>query len=175
VCPGADLTERLFNEVIARMDTVVVIGGTTAQARALAEEFGLQNLQHFNPPMGFIRDRQAVETCLRFIEAHSPFRFCFIAVGCPQQEIVAYELKARGVARGLVLCVGAAINYLTGAERRAPRWMQSIGMEWLYRMMGDPGRLARRYLVRGPHIFTLLQRFTFWLRRPQPAEYLDGP
>ena len=174
VCPGADLTERLFSEVISRGDTVVLIGGTPAQARLLANAFALQNLQHFNPSMGFIRDREAVETCLRFIESHSPFRFCFIAVGCPQQELLAYELKTRGVARGLVLCVGAAINFMTGIERRAPRWMQSIGMEWLYRMLGDPGRLARRYLVRGPHIFTLVQRFTFWLRRAQQAEPLDG-
>lgn len=175
VCPGSDLTERLFNEVVVRTDTIVVIGGSAAQARALAEDFGLQNLRHFNPPMGFIRDRQAVETCLQFIEAHSPFRFCFIAVGCPQQERLAYELKSRGVARGLVLCVGAAINYMTGAERRAPRWMRRIGMEWLYRMLGRPGRLAPRYLVRGPHIFTLLQRFTFWLRRGQTAESMDPP
>ena len=175
VCPGSDLTERLFNDVIARGDVVILIGGDASQARALASRFGLQNLQHLDPPMGFTRDAEALETCLRFIEAYSPFRFCFIAVGCPQQELVAQQLKARGRARGLALCVGASINYLTGAERRAPRWMQSLGMEWLYRMMGDPGRLARRYLVRGPHIFPLLQRFTFWLRRPDEAEFLDGP
>jgi len=167
VCPGSDLTERLFKDVIAGGDTVVLIGGTAAQARSLEDDFGLRNLQHFNPPMGFIRDSQAVETCLQFIESHSPFRFCLIAVGCPQQEMLAYELKRRGIARGLVLCVGAAINFLTGAERRAPRWMQTIGMEWLYRMLGNPGRLAKRYLVRGPYIFTLVQRFSFWLRRTE--------
>jgi exopolysaccharide biosynthesis WecB/TagA/CpsF family protein len=175
VCPGSDLTQRLFNEVIKRGDAIVLIGGNAAQARALASGFGLENLQHFDPPMGFIRDPTAVETCLRYIEAQSPFRFCFIAVGCPQQEILAHQLKIRGRARGLALCVGASINYLTGTERRAPRWMQSLGMEWLYRMLGDPGRLARRYLVRGPHIFALLQRFTFWLRRQQRVEYVDGP
>jgi exopolysaccharide biosynthesis WecB/TagA/CpsF family protein len=175
VCTGSDLTQRLFNDVIARGDMVILIGGDVVQARALASTFALENLQHFNPPMGFTRDSNALEACLRFVEAHSPFRFCFIAVGCPQQELVAQQLKARGRARGLALCVGASINYLTGTERRAPRWMQSLGMEWLYRMMRDPGRLATRYLVRGTHIFPLLQRFTFWLRRPQEAEFLDGP
>jgi exopolysaccharide biosynthesis WecB/TagA/CpsF family protein len=175
VCPGSDLTERLFNDVIARGDAVVLIGGDASQARALANTFGLQNLQHFDPPIGFARDPEAFDACLRFIEQHSPFRFCFIAVGCPQQELVARQLKARGRARGLALCVGASINYLTGVERRAPRWMQSLGMEWLFRMIGNPGRLARRYLVRGPHIFPLLQRFTFWLRRPRETELVDGP
>ena len=175
VCPGSDLTERLFNDVIARGDRVILIGGDAPQARALASTFGLTNLQHFNPPMGFIRNPVALEACLGFIEACSPFRFCFICVGCPQQELVAHQLKARGRARGLVLCVGASINFLTGTERRAPRWMQMLGMEWFYRMIGNPGRLARRYLVRGPHIFPLLQRFTFWLRRAQEAEFLDEP
>jgi len=175
VCPGSDLTEHLFNDVIARGDVVIIIGGDSSQARALATSFGLENLQHFNPPMGFTRDRNALEACLRFIEAHSPFRFCFIAVGCPQQELVAQQLKVRGRARGLALCVGGSINFLTGAERRAPRWMQIIGMEWLYRMIRNPTRLASRYLVRGPHIFSLMPRFTFWRRRPPAAEYVDGP
>src|SRR5262252_783176 len=49
VCPGSDLTERLFNDVIARGDKVILIGGTSAQARALATGFGLEHLQHFNP------------------------------------------------------------------------------------------------------------------------------
>jgi exopolysaccharide biosynthesis WecB/TagA/CpsF family protein len=174
VCPGSDLTERMFKVVIGRGDTIVLIGGSAAQARSLVRNFGLTNLQHINPPMGFIRDACALESCLRFIEAHSPFRFCFIAVGCPQQEVLAYHLKARGRACGLALCVGASINFLTGVERRAPRWMQRIGMEWSYRMLANPGRLGRRYLVRGLHIFPLLQRLTFWLRRQQRTDYVDG-
>jgi exopolysaccharide biosynthesis WecB/TagA/CpsF family protein len=100
--------------------------------------------------MNFIRDPLAVETCLRQIEAMSPFRFCFLAIGSPQQEIIAQKLKERGIARGLALCVGAAINFLTGIERRAPLWMQQAGLEWLYRLSRDPRRLWRRYLVRGP-------------------------
>jgi exopolysaccharide biosynthesis WecB/TagA/CpsF family protein len=171
-CPGSDLTEQLFRRVIRRDDTVILIGGHTEQARELTRRFNLQNLSHFNPPMGFIRNPDSVEVCLRFIEAHSPFRFCFLAVGCPQQELVARHLKARGRARGLALCVGASINFLTGTENRAPRWMQHMGMEWLYRLMGNPGRLARRYLIRGPRVFGLVQRLTIWLRPPADA---DGP
>jgi exopolysaccharide biosynthesis WecB/TagA/CpsF family protein len=168
-CPGSDVTEGLFSEVIASDDIVVLIGGSAAQACQLAQRYRLQRLRHFNPPMGFARDPEAIEACLGFIEAQSPFRFCFLAVGCPQQELLAQQLKARGRARGLALCIGASINFLTGIERRAPRWMQSAGLEWLYRVARDPGRLARRYLVRGPRIFALLQRFTFGRRRPEAA------
>lgn len=164
VCTGSDLTARLFADVIGRDDALVLIGGSAAQARELAQRHGLRRLAHFDPPMGFVRDPVAVEECLRFIEAHSPFRFCLIGVGSPQQELIAQMLQARGQARGLALCIGAAINFLTGAERRAPRWMQRAGIEWLYRLLCDPGRMAARYLVRGPRVFALLQRAEIVLR-----------
>jgi exopolysaccharide biosynthesis WecB/TagA/CpsF family protein len=164
VCPGSDLTARLFS-MIAPGDRIVLIGSSVQQAQRLVQIYGLQDLRHYSPPMGFIRDRQAVERTLEFIEAQSPFRFCFIGVGSPQQELLARELKQRGSARGLALCIGASINFLTGAERRAPRWMQGMNLEWLYRLLQDPGRLARRYLVRGPRIFRLLPQLRVELRR----------
>jgi exopolysaccharide biosynthesis WecB/TagA/CpsF family protein len=136
------------------------------QARELAHRYGLRSIKHIEPPMGFIKDPEALDACLRFIEAQSPFRFCFLALGCPQQEVVARMLRARGIARGLTLCIGASINYLTKVERRAPRWMQHAGMEWLFRLLQDPRRLARRYLIRGPRIFALLKHIQFELLSP---------
>lgn len=157
VCTGSDLTAQLFARVVAPADRIVLIGCTDEQARLLAERYGLTGLCHYNPPMGFIQDPQQIEACVRFVESHSPFRFCLLAVGAPQQEILAQALKSRGVARGMGLCIGASINFLTGAERRAPRWIQRTGMEWLYRLLNDPYRLAKRYLVRGPRVFSLLR------------------
>jgi exopolysaccharide biosynthesis WecB/TagA/CpsF family protein len=156
VCTGSDLTAGLLGHVVTSADPIVLIGSSESQAKEIAGGYGLRNVHHHNPPMGFITDPEATETCLRFIEAQSPFRFCFLAVGSPQQEIIAQHLQARGKARGLVLCVGAALNYLTGAERRAPRWMQRLALEWFYRLVQDPKRLARRYLVRGPRVFGYL-------------------
>jgi exopolysaccharide biosynthesis WecB/TagA/CpsF family protein len=168
VCPGSDLTARLFS-MIAPHDRIVLIGSSAQQGQRLEQIYGLQDLQQYSPPMGFIRDRPEVEQTLKFVEAHSPFRFCFLAVGCPQQEMLARELKQRGIARGLALCVGASINFLTGAERRAPLWIQRSNLEWLYRLLHNPARLARRYLVRGPRIFYLLPRLRFELRRTTAA------
>jgi exopolysaccharide biosynthesis WecB/TagA/CpsF family protein len=164
VCTGSDLTARLFGQIVAPSDRVIMIGGDSRQANTLANRYALKDLRHFNPPMGFIRDPAAVEACLRFVESNSPFRFCVLAVGAPQQEILAQQLKARGTARGLALCVGASINFLTGVERRAPRWMQGIGAEWLFRLVRNPRRLAKRYLVRGPRVFKLLWRTDIVLR-----------
>jgi exopolysaccharide biosynthesis WecB/TagA/CpsF family protein len=174
VCTGSDLAARLFMDVIRPEDDIVLIGGSMEQARLLSEKFSLATLHHYNPPMGFIHDPQEVAACVRFVEAHSPFRFCFFAVGAPQQEILAQVLKARGKARGLALCIGAAINFLTGVERRAPRWLQRLGLEWLFRLVNDPGRLAKRYLVRGPRVFSLL-RLTDVLVRPKVAGNSSPP
>jgi exopolysaccharide biosynthesis WecB/TagA/CpsF family protein len=165
VCLGSDLTRVLLTKKIKSRDRVVLVGGTPAQADLLRSKFQLDGLHHVDPPMNFIHDPDAVEACLRSIEAASPFRFCFLAIGSPQQEIIAYKLKERGIARGLALCVGAAINFMTGAERRAPGWMQQFGIEWLYRLIQNPRRMARRYLVRGPRIFFLLPQMEIRLRR----------
>jgi exopolysaccharide biosynthesis WecB/TagA/CpsF family protein len=166
VCTGADLTATLFRNVIRASDRIVLIGCSDEQARTIAQMFGLTNLHHHNPPMGFIRNPAAVEGCLKFIEDHSPFRYCFIAVGSPQQETVAHALQVRGCARGLALCVGASLNFITGSERRAPQWMQRARTEWLYRLLQNPRRLAGRYLIRGPRFFAQLVRSRFVLREP---------
>jgi exopolysaccharide biosynthesis WecB/TagA/CpsF family protein len=164
VCAGSDLTAAVFSSVIKPLDVAILVGGTAAQAEMLRKQFGLRAFHHIDPPMNLIRNPVAVETCLREIEGVGPFRFCFLAIGSPQQEIIARKLKDRGVARGLALCVGAAVNYLTGIERRAPVWMRHVGLEWLFRLLQNPLNLTRRYLMRGPMIFLLLHRVELRLR-----------
>jgi exopolysaccharide biosynthesis WecB/TagA/CpsF family protein len=168
VCPGSDLTAALFGN-LQPDDTIVLVGGTAEMARQLAVRYGLRNLHHHNPPMGFIRDPAAVAHAAEFVELHSPFRFCFLAVGSPQQEKLASELKRRGRAQGVALCIGASISFLTGGEARAPKWMQSLALEWLYRLLQSPRRLGSRYLVRGPRIFRLLPQLEIQLRRATGA------
>jgi exopolysaccharide biosynthesis WecB/TagA/CpsF family protein len=163
VCTGSDLTASLFNKTIRPDDSIVLIGSSELQAAQLRQRYGLRHLQHYNPPMGFIKDPRAVEECLNYIEQNSPYRFCLIAVGTPQGEKLAQMLKARGRAKGLTFCIGASINFLTGIERRAPLWMRNIGMEWLFRLLLSPRRLAGRYLLRGPRIFGLLASTEFIL------------
>ena len=168
VCTGSDLTRQLFERVIAPADKIVVVGGTAQQLQQLTSRYGLTNVVHCDPPRGFIDDPAAVDACLQFIEAHSPFRFCLLAVGSPRQEILAQRLQARGVARGLALCVGASIDFMTGVERRAPQWMQACALEWLHRLLQNPGRMTHRYLVRGPRVFRLLRK-TIFISRQQTA------
>ena len=59
---------------------------------------------------------------------------------------------------GLVLCVGAAMEFAVGLKVRAPRWMQVNGLEWLWRLGSEPRKLWRRYLLSGPRFITLVIR-----------------
>jgi exopolysaccharide biosynthesis WecB/TagA/CpsF family protein len=168
VCPGSDLTLALLAQAARPADRIVFIGGSAGQCAGISARFRLTNVRHHNPPMGFINDPEAVARCLEFIEGASPFRFCFLAVGSPQQEALARMLGKRGRARGLALCVGASLNFISGAEKRAPLWMQRCALEWLYRLAQDPRRMARRYLVRGPRVFYYLARSGVVLRPAAP-------
>lgn len=104
-----------------------------------------------------LSDRIAFATTVDFVLSH-PARFIFLAVGSPQQEVLAATIAATGRASGTGLCIGASLEFLAGAARRAPPWMQRSGLEWLYRLSHDPRRLARRYLLHSPAVFSLLLR-----------------
>ncbi|MFO1168195.1 MAG: WecB/TagA/CpsF family glycosyltransferase [Rhodoblastus sp.] len=90
-------------------------------------------------------DQTAMDDLARRIRA-SGARLCFICLGAPKQEFVAEALKARCPGVGF-LCVGAALDFISGAVKRAPIWVQRIGMEWAWRLSSDPLRLAPRYLM----------------------------
>ena len=83
----------------------------------------------------------------------------FVGLGCPRQEIFAYEL--RDSLSAPVLAVGAAFPLLAGILPQAPPWMQRSGLEWLFRLLAEPRRLWRRYLLLNPAYLVLvaLQRF----------------
>jgi exopolysaccharide biosynthesis WecB/TagA/CpsF family protein len=95
--------------------------------------------------MGLWNKPDAMLECVEFIEREQA-RFAFIAVGSPQSEKIAYMVARRGSAVGVGFCVGAALEFLVGAKKRAPLWMQKLSLEWLYRMAADPKRLWHRYV-----------------------------
>ena len=81
--------------------------------------------------------------------------FCSLCVGSPAQELIAQELAELGCKSGIALCVGASIDFITGKSVRAPLWLQQLKLEWAYRLMREPGRLWRRYLIESPKIFRI--------------------
>jgi hypothetical protein len=73
---------------------------------------------------------------------------CFVGLGCPRQEVFVYEMRSR-IDMPLI-AVGAAFAFHAGMLAQAPPWMQHRGLEWLYRLIREPGRLWRRYLTTNP-------------------------
>ncbi|MCK6103079.1 MULTISPECIES: WecB/TagA/CpsF family glycosyltransferase [unclassified Brevundimonas] len=146
--PGSHVVERLFKTVIGPADPITIIGGDASVIADLVRQFGLTRVAHHNPPMGFIRDAEAVQTAVEFVVAH-PARFIFIAMGPPQSEKLCLRIMEDGRSTGLGLCIGSSITTLIGRTPPAPRWMEDRGLVWLYRLAREPGRLWRRYLVRG--------------------------
>jgi exopolysaccharide biosynthesis WecB/TagA/CpsF family protein len=107
--------------------------------------------------MGFIDDPQEVERCIDFIERH-PSPMTVFSVGSPRQEILACQIFERGAAKGIGLCVGASLLFLSGRVKRAPVWVQRLSLEWLHRLCTEPRRLAGRYAGDAYRIVPIIAR-----------------
>lgn len=158
VMPGSDLTAQMFESVIQPDDRIAIVGGQRAAVDALARRYGLNDVRHFDPPRGFIHNPTDVAQAVQFV-AHARARYVFLAVGSPQQEILAHRIQRLGRAVGIGFCVGASLDFLTGEQKRAPAVMQRFAIEWLYRLSTQPRRLYRRYLIDGPEIFRIARHW----------------
>lgn len=108
---------------------------------------GLRVVGSHCPPMGFEKDEAAMAAIHRELEAAQP-DLVLVALGSPKQEYLIEDL------RGLLpeawwIGVGISFSFVTGQVRRAPVWMQRLGLEWFFRLLCEPRRLAKRYLVDG--------------------------
>jgi N-acetylglucosaminyldiphosphoundecaprenol N-acetyl-beta-D-mannosaminyltransferase len=158
VVPGSDLTAFLFQQIAQAGDRLCLIGGDAAMLAALrALRPDLDIVQHI-PPMGMLRNPDAMAAAEAFIR-DAKARFTLLAVAMPQQEILALRVAQAGGARGIGLCIGASLDFLTGRKARAPLWMRKASLEWLHRLLSEPKRLWRRYLIEGPRIFLLTMRW----------------
>ncbi|MDQ3752073.1 MAG: WecB/TagA/CpsF family glycosyltransferase [Actinomycetota bacterium] len=93
-------------------------------------------------------------------------KLVFVGLGCPRQETFAYEYRdALGMP---VIAVGAAFDYHAGHMEEPPMWIQKRGLQWLHRLLQDPARLWKRYLLLNPAYLTLLALQALGLWKPDP-------
>lgn len=155
--PGSDLTRALLADPRASGRTVAVVGGSSDLLSTLVERLPQIHFVHHTPPMGLLRDEAAMLAIERFVtEARADI--VFFAVGAPQSEIVAHRCLQAARACGIGLCIGASLEFIVGDKRRAPRWVQKLSLEWAFRLLSEPRRLWRRYLVEGPRILAIWAR-----------------
>jgi N-acetylglucosaminyldiphosphoundecaprenol N-acetyl-beta-D-mannosaminyltransferase len=155
VITGSDLTADLIARAAQQHLTIAVVGPTAAACAVLGDRYPGLNVVVHTPPIGFIKSESEVRKCVDFVvKTQAPL--VFLAVGMPRQEILARHIADHPRALGVGLCIGASIDFLTGKQRRAPLWVQKAGLEWLHRLLCNPRRLAKRYLIECPRIFYLI-------------------
>lgn len=164
--PGSDLVLPLCIEA-ARAGLPVALMGSSQDALAGAQAAlerhvpGLTIAYTHAPPYGFDPTGDAAARICEALIA-SKARMCFIALGAPKQELFAAFARARCPTIGFA-SVGAGLDFLSGHQQRAPRWMRALALEWLWRAAQSPRRMIPRYA----RCFAILPRLTFdaWRQR----------
>ncbi len=146
--PGSALIYELLEMAENQQIPIGVIGGS------LATEEIVHRLQYIYPNLivkfcysGFINEdnsNQIRDLASQMRDAQA--QLFFVGLGFPKQERISTKLLDNG-ASGLYINVGMGLNYLLKTQRRAPKVMQFFALEWLWRVLVEPKRLARRYFV----------------------------
>lgn len=173
---GPDLMWRYCARAAQAGDSIYLYGSTPAtlarlQQRLQAQFPSLRIAGAHAPPFRPLTETEDAEV-VRTIAA-SGAGTVWISLGCPKQELWMHAHRGRIPA--VMIGVGAAFDYHAGTLRRAPAWMQSRGLEWLYRLAMEPRRLWRRYLTTNSvFVVAALRQWVQWLRSPRPPQRSDS-
>ncbi|WP_376791088.1 WecB/TagA/CpsF family glycosyltransferase [Thermoflexus sp.] len=167
---GPDLMLALCERSIARGYRHFFYGGAKGVPERLSEVLqkrfpGLQVAGTYSPPFRPLTPEED-ERVVRMINAANP-DIVWVGLSTPKQEHWMAEHRARLTAPVLI-GVGAAFDFLTGRKPQAPRWMQRAGLEWFFRLLTEPRRLWRRYLINNPLFVALVVLEAMRLRPKRP-------
>lgn len=158
---GSDIIAGVLTDVGAAGLAVAFVGGfdevTDALRRKLALQYpGLRFAGHWTPTRA---ELSSPEDCLVLCEQIRASRADVVVVclGKPRQEV---WISTYGEATGarVLLAFGAVVDFLADRVSRAPQWMRRAGAEWMWRLLLEPRRLARRYLIEGPPAYMAVRR-----------------
>ncbi len=155
--PGSDLTKLLCQRSAVKGYSLYFLGaapgvGETAKANVEREFPGARIVGSYSPSREEIIDES--DRLASIVNEGKP-SIVTVAFGAPFQEIWIARNFDRLTAN-VIMAVGSSIDYLAGTQRRAPKWMFKLGLEWVYRLLRNPGRLLGRYLVDDLIFFPLL-------------------
>jgi N-acetylglucosaminyldiphosphoundecaprenol N-acetyl-beta-D-mannosaminyltransferase len=161
--PGSDLVRDLLDDPAFEDVLIGLIGPSAAEFVGLSRLYPNRRFAFVEAPMSLVPGTEAWDRCIDGL-LEADWGIALICLPLPRQQLIAAELRTRGRARGLAMCVGASVDFLSGKQQRAPEWMRALSLEWLYRLLTNPRRLWRRYLVDGPAIFPLFFSREIWPR-----------
>jgi N-acetylglucosaminyldiphosphoundecaprenol N-acetyl-beta-D-mannosaminyltransferase len=163
---GTDLCVRLSSLASAKGYSIFLLGGSEGVAKRASEvlEKSLPALRiagYYYPEFGFDKNP---EECLKIqkIIASSGADILFVGLGAPKQEKWIQEFGA-GCKVKVAIGVGVSFSFISGDIRRSPLWMQRNGMEWLWRLLSEPRRLFRRYIIQDMPFVLLIAKA--WLEK----------
>jgi len=143
---GIDLFERLVERAAHRGLSLYLLGARDDSVRQTVELFAIRHpklrIAGYHNGYFATHESDAIADAIKLSNAD----LLFVAMGSPAQEYwIASNLVRTGVR--FALGVGGSFDHVSGRVARAPRWMQRLGLEWLHRLIHEPRRLWRRYLV----------------------------
>lgn len=159
---------------------IFLLGGTETSVQQAAEKINEKNQQAivvgaYSPPFGFEQSEQETNNIIDRIN-HSGATVLAVGVGAPKQERWICTHRHRFTHVKIFMAIGATIEFESGNLTRAPKWMTKVGLEWLYRMGQEPGRLAKRYLVEDmPFLWLLIKQRLGLYRNPWQEKELGTP
>lgn len=167
---GVELVDECCELAVETDTSIFLLGAAPGVADLAAERLrerfpGLRIVGVYAPPFGRLSDEEN-ERILQTINAARP-DFLFVALGAPQQDM---WIRANRDRLDVPVCmgVGCVLDLLAGVVSRAPAWMQHAGLEWLYRLLQEPSRLWRRYIVDDMPVLAWLVRQALDRSRPTP-------
>jgi N-acetylglucosaminyldiphosphoundecaprenol N-acetyl-beta-D-mannosaminyltransferase len=149
---GSDLIWALSSGLSQAGRRLFLLGGDPGTAEAAADILrrkypGLEVAGTCCPPEGFERERQWMQDIQDCLLAAQP-DLVFVALGSPKQEYLIQALRPLLPATWWI-GVGISFSFVCGQIKRAPKWAQQLGLEWMHRLIQEPRRLAGRYLLQG--------------------------
>lgn len=158
---GSDLVWPLLERAATEGFSVFFLGSTedvcTKLVRKLDREIPTLRVAGWaSPAFSLDGDPTDMDMAVAKVKASRP-DLVFVALGNPKQEVVMWRYEEE-FAPAVALGIGAALDFVVGDVRRAPKWMSDSGLEWAYRLAVEPGRLWRRYLVRDRAIARIVWR-----------------
>lgn len=157
VVTGADLTQNILRKLNYEHAAITLVGTQRHHLPILQKRYANLTIRHYEPPPSLIKNKTAFNQTMHWIESQPP-GLILLALGAPLQELLAQQLLERGRTAGVALCIGASIDYLVGAQKRAPVILQKLCLEWLFRLMNEPNRLWKRYLLFNSQFFVYAVR-----------------
>ncbi len=156
---GSDLVGPLLERAGQRGWRVYFLGagpGVAEKAAALARARWNTHVVGTSAPLVDLKDDGAVAAIAAQVAAATP-HLVLVALGAPKQELLMDRIADR-IRPAVSIGVGASLDFIAGTVKRAPAFFRDHGLEWLYRLTQEPGRLWRRYLVNDPKFALILLR-----------------